>query len=110
MDRIIKRLGALCLGLGVLLLPALGFSAEDRRGSGPEGRALNEKRGAVRELTKEGVSRDYTTPATWNPNWNGPEGHKEVGSSGPSFFESKPDDGKKKPDRRFRKEMKRSDR
>jgi hypothetical protein len=25
MNRIIKRLGALCLGLGVLLLPALGF-------------------------------------------------------------------------------------
>ena len=30
MDRIIKRLGALCLGLGVLLVPALGFSAKEK--------------------------------------------------------------------------------
>ena len=30
MNRVIKRLGALCLGLGVLLLPALGFGLQDK--------------------------------------------------------------------------------
>ena len=34
MNRVIKRLGKTCLGLGVLLLPALGFSQDEQVTSG----------------------------------------------------------------------------
>ena len=51
MNSILKRLGALCLGLGVLLLPALGFGE-------PSGKVVTKAKGFATTAQGMGVTGD----------------------------------------------------